>query len=129
MTKIIVDSFAWIEYLTSSDKGEVVRDLIEDANNEVFTHILSLAEISSRLLHSKIEPQDSINKIILNSVIININNADSINAGKMHSDIRKKVKDFGLIDAFVLLIARKLSAKVLTGDPHFKGMNNVVYLQ
>ncbi len=38
--------------------------------------------------------------------------------------IKKKIKDFGLADAFVLI-----TAKILTGDPHFKGMNNVVYLQ
>ncbi len=43
-------------------------------------------------------------------------------AGELHADIKKKVHDFGLADAFVLATARRKVAKVLTGDPHFKGL-------
>ncbi|MEK6834969.1 MAG: PIN domain-containing protein [Nanoarchaeota archaeon] len=128
MTKIIVDSFAWIEYLTATNKGSTVKKLIEDENNEIFTHILSLAEISSRLSRSGIKPEESINIISLNSIIINLNNIDSTNAGKLHSEIREKIKDFGLVDAFVLLMSRRLNAKVLTGDSHFKNFKEAIMI-
>ena len=48
--------------------------------------------------------------------------------GMIHSTIRKRIKDFGLADAFVLTTAKRLGAKIVTGDPHFKNMKNVVFL-
>ncbi len=35
------------------------------------------------------------------------------------SEVRRTIYDFGLADAYVLATARRLGAKVLTGDPHF----------
>ena len=43
-------------------------------------------------------------------------------------EIRKKIKDFGLADVFVLLTARKLNAKIITGDPHFKGFKEAILI-
>jgi predicted nucleic acid-binding protein len=39
------------------------------------------------------------------------------------------MKDFGLADAYVLATARKLKSKILTGDPHFKGMKEAVLIK
>lgn len=50
-------------------------------------------------------------------------------AGLLHALIRKKIKDFGLIDAFVLLTARKIKARVLTGDNYFKGFKEVILIR
>ena len=126
MTKFIVDSFAWIEYLTATDKGSIVKKFVEDENNDIFTHILCLGEISSKLSRSKINTKESINTILSNSIIVNINHNDSINAGKLHSEIRGNIKDFVLVDAFILLSARNLNAKVLTGDLHFKNFKEAI---
>ena len=50
----------------------------------------------------------------------------SVSAGMTHAEIRRKIKDFGLSDAYVLAAARKLNAKILTGDPHFKNMKEAL---
>ena len=42
--------------------------------------------------------------------------------------MRKKFKDFGLIDSMILLTTRKLDAKILTGDPHFKGFKETIFI-
>ena len=42
--------------------------------------------------------------------------------------MKKKIRDFGLIDAIILTTARKLKAKVVTGDPHFKKFKEVVFI-
>jgi len=41
---------------------------------------------------------------------------------------KKRNIKFGLVDAFVLLTARELDAKILTGDRHFKGFKEAVLL-
>jgi predicted nucleic acid-binding protein len=43
--------------------------------------------------------------------------------------MQRNLKDFGLADAFVLATARKLKAKVLTGDMHFEGVKEAVLLK
>jgi predicted nucleic acid-binding protein len=43
--------------------------------------------------------------------------------------MRKTLKDFGLADAYVLATARKLDAKVLTSDLHFKNVKGVVLIK
>ena len=50
-------------------------------------------------------------------------------AGSIHASIRKHIKDFGLADAFVLLKARKLKAKIITGDPHFKDCKEALLIK
>jgi len=46
----------------------------------------------------------------------------------LHAEMRKQMKDFGLSDAFVMATARKLNARVLTGNPHFKGLKEAVMI-
>lgn len=126
MTKYIIDSFAWIEYLMATERGNIVKDYIENEGNEIFTHIFSLAEISSRLSRSGIDSTESIKIIVSNSGIINVSNISSINAGKIHSKIREKIKDFGLVDAFILSSAKNMGLKILIGDPHFNSFKEAV---
>ncbi len=56
------------------------------------------------------------------SQIVNADEELSKNAGTIHAQMRIKEKDFGLADAYVLASAKKLKAKILTGDPHFKNV-------
>jgi len=51
-----------------------------------------------------------------------------IAAGLIHAEMRGKIRDFGLADAFVLATAKKLDAKILTGDPHFKNIKEAVMI-
>ena len=46
----------------------------------------------------------------------------------LHTEMRKTEKDFGLADAYVLATARKLKAKILTGDPHFKNVKDAILM-
>ncbi len=128
MTKYIIDSWAWIEYLLSTEKGLTVKRVLDNQENEIFTHALSLAEISSRLSRSGISYREHLDSITMVSNIVDINSDISARAGKLHSDTRKEIKDFGLIDAFVLLAVRDMSLKILTGDPHFKNIKEAMMI-
>lgn len=112
--RYLIDSWAWIEYLDGTKNGLKVKEILTQ-ENEVFTLILSLAEIISRAKRKEKDIEGVENAILVNSKIINVNVEIAKNAGLLHAEMRKTIKDFGLIDAFVLLTARELKAKVLTG--------------
>jgi predicted nucleic acid-binding protein len=45
------------------------------------------------------------------------------------ADLLVHLKDFGLADAYVLATAKKLNAKVLAGDMHFKGVKEAFLIK
>jgi predicted nucleic acid-binding protein len=128
LTRFIVDSHAWIEYLLSTEAGEKVKKILENQENKIFTHIFSLAEISSRLTRAGAEYSKSISVIISDSEIIETSPEISARAGELHANMRKEIKDFGLVDAFILLAAKEMGAKILTGDPHFRHIKEAVMI-
>ena len=128
MTKFIIDSYAWIEYLLSTEKGLKVKEILDNEENKIFTHILSISEVTSRISRAGENYSKSIETIITISEIIDVDINSSSKAGELHASVRKEIKDFGLVDAFILLAAKDISAKILTGDPHFKNMKEAVMI-
>ncbi|OGJ19968.1 hypothetical protein A3K73_03345 [Candidatus Pacearchaeota archaeon RBG_13_36_9] len=126
--KYVIDSWAWIEYLIGSDYGEKVKEIVENKENEVFTCILSIAEIMSMTKRENKDSDSAYNSIVSLSKIYHIDNELSKNAGLLHAEIKKEIKDFGLIDAFILITARELKAKILTGDKHFKNFKEAIFI-
>jgi predicted nucleic acid-binding protein len=123
---MIIDSYAWIEYLMGSEKGKKVNELIK--KSECFTLECNLAEIYE---WARKNEQDFkfIQKIIISkSSIMPINREDWLKAVDIKLEKRKSIKDFGLIDALIIAKQTALKCKVITGDEHFKNMKEVVYL-
>ena len=128
MTKYVIDAHAWIEYFVASERGKEVREILENEQNEIFTSSLTIAEVMSVTKREGRDFDATCENIIINSKIIDISLEFCKGAGLLHAEIRGKIRDFGLADAFVLLAARKLGAKILTGDPHFKGFKEAVLI-
>jgi predicted nucleic acid-binding protein len=128
MTRYVVDSWAWLEYLDGSVLGEKVRESIADEKNEIFTHVLSLVEIMSKVRRKEKDTNAAWRAIVTNSRIFTISEVDSKEVGLLHAEIRAKQPSFGLADAFVLSAARKLGGKVLTGDPDFAHIEDAAML-
>ena len=128
MTRYVVDSWAWMEYLEGSLLGEKVRERLADEGNEIFTHVVSLAEIISKVRRREKDTDAAWSAIMTNSKIFALSEKDSRDAGLLHAKVKSKHSSFGLADAFVLSAARKLGAKVLTGDPHFANIEDAVML-
>ena len=126
--KLVIDSHAWIDYFEGNASGEKARKYIEDKDNEIITNILNLSEISSFFERRGRNGKEAHKIILSNSKIYPIDTDLSKEAGVIHAEIRKRIKDFGLIDAFVLLTAKKTGAKVLTGDPHFSGFKEAILI-
>ena len=128
MPRYVIDAYAWIEYFLGSHTGGKVRNIIESENNEIFTSVITIAEVASITKREKKDAEQKYKDVLNLSNIYGMNAEFAKEAGILHAEIRKTIKDFGMADAVALLTARKLNAKVLTGDPHFKGFKEAMLL-
>lgn len=126
--KFIIDSYAWIEYLDGSSLGEKVKKIIE-GNNELFSLNLTILEVISRTKRKKMDFESAYQLIISISKIAEITPELAKKAGIIHAEIREKIKDFGLVDSLLIILARKLNAKILTGDEHFRGFKEAIMIK
>ena len=128
MTKYLLDSFAWIEYFEGSSHGEKVEKIVSDPDNEVLTCAVMVAEVVSKVKRSKKDENLACMAMETLSRILEIDTELAKRAGSIHANMRKKFKDFGMMDAFLLAAAQQTSATIVTGDPHFKTMDNVEFI-
>ncbi len=125
---VIVDSYAWIEYFEGSKKGLLAKEIIENENNSIFCSALTVSEIVSKSERLGKDSSQYIEAMQSLSRILKIDEKTAIEAGKKHAAIRKKVKNFGLADAFIIVQGEKEKAKILSGDKHFKEMKNAIFI-
>ena len=128
MSKHVIDSYAWIEYFIGSEKGERVKDVLMSHSDEVFIPEVVIAEVVSITAREKRDVEQAYKGLLSFSKIFDSTPDFAKEVGLLHAEMRETIKDFGLADTFVLLTAKKLNAQIVTGDPHFKGLKNVVFL-
>ena len=126
---MFIDSFAWIEYFMGTERGRKVKKII-DTKEITYTSPTVIAEIFSKSVRT--DGQDKAGEradfIVDRCVFIQTDENIAVEAGRLHGEMKPKIKDFGLADAFILASARSKGAKVVTGDPHFKDLDDVVFL-
>ena len=128
MSRHVIDAYAWIEYLDGTKTGRTVSELIEN-QDEIFTCAMTIAEVVSKVARKGMNVKTAYDVLLNNSQVINADEELSLEAGLLHFEMRKTMKDFGLADAYVLATARKLRSKILTGDPHFKSIKEAVLIK
>lgn len=126
--KYVVDAYAWIEYLIGSKSGEKVKAALEDGANEIYTCAVTVAEVVSKTARDGGDFEAAYDVLLTNSQVVNVDEEVSKEAGLLHSEMRKTRRDFGLADAYVLAVARRLKSRILTGDVHFKGLKGAVLI-
>ena len=126
--RILIDSYCWIEYLEGSETGKKVSGLLE-RNNEIYVIDLIIAEIINKAKRQGKDADVAYNMLASNARVIEISSEMAKKAGLLHAEMKEKIKDFGLIDAFILIAAREVGAKIYTGDKHFKGFKEAVFIK
>ena len=124
--KFLIDSSAWIEYLEGSFEGEKVRNFL--MKDDIYSLNLIIAEVVSKVKRNNRDFNLAYKIISSNSKIIQITPDIAKDAGVLHADMKKKTRNFGMVDSIILIAARKLNAKVLTGDKHFRGFKEAVLI-
>jgi len=129
MNKYVIDAYAWIEYLIGSEAGNEVRTVLEEEANEVYTCAVTLAEVISKTVREGRDCETAYEVITSNSSVIDVDEELSKKTGVLHTEMRKTKRNFGLADAYVLAIARKNNSKILTGDIHFKDIEEAILIK
>ena len=129
MNKFIVDASAWIEYFRGTAYGAKLNDILEDPTTDVYTCAITIAEIISKTAREDRDIEAAYYIILSNSQIIKLDDEISKQAGFLHYKMRQTSKDFGIADAFILAAANRFEAKIITGDPHFKGLKNTLMIK
>ncbi len=123
---IVFDTYAWVEYFNGTSKGNLVKRYLE--REEILTPIIVLLELSYKADKECWNFDNHLKFIKANSEIVGMNEEFVLLFGKFYNRIKKKVKKIGITDIIIIHTANVNNAKILTGDPHFKEMNNVIML-
>lgn len=125
----ILDTYAWIEYFIGSKKGVIVRNLIDSPHNRFITLHSSVAELHEWCLKEEREFDKLFGIIRSASSIEPIDLDNWIGATSIKREMRKYIKDFGLIDAILLAKQKEFKCGIITGDKHFGNLKNVEFLK
>lgn len=126
---MLIDSFAWLEYFIGTEKGAKVRKIVEDSA-VAYTSPIVIAEVYSKSARTEgAEKAEERKAFILDRCVFVADDEEiASEAGKIRAEMKRKMPTFGLADAFILATARKKGTKIVTGDPHFKGIPDVEFL-
>ena len=124
----LIDTYAWVEYFIGSKKGEKVKKIIEDENNVIFTPECCLAEIKGWAIRESMDFEELYSIIRKVSDIECILTLDWLEAATIRSELRKTKKGFGMIDALIISQQKRTGCKVVSGDPHFEHLKDVIFI-
>ncbi len=115
----LLDSFAWIEYLSGSQRGTKVKRYVEGGES-LYTPSVCLTEVKTRYLKDSRDPADSLNFVMERSFVLPLTQEIALLA----ADVKQR---YGLhtVDALVYATGESRNIVVVTGDQHFKNLPNV----
>jgi len=121
MTNLVVDSWAWVEYLDGSAVGKRADEVMQKALG-LWTSLASVAEVVSKYRRRGMDEGPAVMAMTTLSKIGVPSLEDARQAGRIHAEVVPKVPNFSFADSFALQLARKVGGKVLTGDADFRGI-------
>lgn len=128
--RYIIDSYAWIEYFMGTKAGEKVK-LIVEGMEEKITPTICLAEVYAKTI--RVEGEELAEKqrafIRERSVIHPLDEKTAIESARIDVAMKKKVKGWGLADSIVYATGLIKKSVIVTGDEHFKNLENVIFIK
>ncbi|NJD52229.1 MAG: type II toxin-antitoxin system VapC family toxin [Candidatus Methanoperedens sp.] len=127
---VLVDSWAWIEYFKGTLAGEKVKELLENSQDKIIVSTVNIAEVYNSFLRDYSYPDNnryakaSRNAIKQRSYICEVDEKIAVDSAKIMHE-----KKWGLGDSIIYATAKREEAKVMTGDPHFRGLSDVIFLE
>ncbi|MFH0836523.1 MAG: type II toxin-antitoxin system VapC family toxin [Candidatus Aenigmatarchaeota archaeon] len=124
---VLIDSHGWIEYFSEGPLISKYAKHIENANVSTYiTPSIVLYEVYKRIKTIKGEniALIAISHIIEHTQIFSIDKKISLNAAEI--SIRTKLP---MADSMIKAVAEETNAVIITGDSHFKNMDNVILVE
>lgn len=120
----VIDSYAWVEYFRGTEEGAAAKEYIEQKSNA--TCSITIAELAEKYKKENKDFSEDYEFIVSKSEIIDLSSDIALAAGEINFDNKKKIKNWGMSDSIILATARMSNAKVVTGDEHFRNLNEVM---
>ena len=126
---ILVDTFAWLEMMSGSSKGDRARTVIHE-NSHIFISVLTLYELRYRI--EQIKDNESavaiIRQITDQAEVIPIDAQIALLGGTIKIQQTSRKTPMGAVDCLILATARIHNLKVLTGDMHFNSLEETIFV-
>ena len=132
--RYIIDAYAWIEYFRASKAGEVARRYIE--SGEAATPSIVVAEVGRKLLREVEAGNETpegrrrrLEFIRASTQIVELDFETAVEAGEIDVEMKRQRRGWGLADSIILSTARRVDGKVVTGDEHFRGLRETIFIK
>ena len=129
----MIDTYAWVEYLIGSRIGSKAKDYIE--TGRALTPSIVLVELRKWFLReieagrrSEREMQLHFQFIESATEVVLLDTSLALKAGETDFLMKKRVRNWPIADSVIYATARSRAAQVVTGDPHFRGLEEVIFI-
>ena len=130
----VYDTYAWIEYFRGSEKGAIVKRLLE--SQEGYTPSIVLAEVARKYRREGFSEDDILKRLLFiagKTEVVTIDIEISLKASEIYLELlelskKLKLRTPSLADAIVYSIAMLKQDRLVTGDKLFRNIKNVIYI-
>jgi len=129
----VIDTFAWVEYLMGSRAGARARERIESSG--AMTPSVAFLELTEWYLREieagrrkESEMQEQLSFVATSSEVVPLDETLARRAGELDFLMKKRIRGWPIADSIIYATAKSRSAEVVTGDPHFRGLDDVFFL-
>ncbi len=130
-SSFVIDTHTWVEYLLASKAGAKAKKYIEQ--ERCITPSIVLVELRKWYLREieagrRTEREMQIHFTFLESgsEIVPLDASLALKAGETDFLMKKRIKNWPLADSIIYATAKSRAAQVVSGDPHFKGLEDVI---
>lgn len=133
---LTIDTFAWVEILRDSRAGRAARDAIDSAEL-CYTPSIVVAEFANACARSGLsdgEIAEELRGLSEATHVVPIETDIAVEACHALVELRLRARRNnrrmpGLSDGLVLATARLRESSILSGDPHFEGLPETVWME
>ena len=132
-SSFVIDTYSWVEYLLGSKAGAKARDYIEGGRG--LTPSVVLAELRKWYLReieagqrAEREMNAHFGFVESTTEVMPLDSYLALKAGDIDFIMKKRIKNWPLADSIVYATAKARAARVVSGDPHFKGQEDVIFI-
>lgn len=130
----MIDTYAWVEYFTGGQAGGIAKGYIDGGDTVTPTMVvLELRRILLKRIGEGRETaqgaEEKMEYVRSTSTILDLSYGSSMSAAAIDIEMKRKIGGWGAADSIVLEAARRLAAKVVTGDEHFRGLAEAVMIK
>lgn len=132
-SSFVIDTYAWVEYLLGSKAGAKAKRYIEE--ERCVTPSIVLAELRKWYLREiealrRSDREMRMHFAFLESAteIVPLDASLALKAGETDFLMKKRIKNWPLADSIIYATAKSRAAQLVSGDPHFKGLEDIIFI-